>query len=138
MSESNKGSAGRGPTDELGRDMEVAAWLEAMDPASVEPNYWLRFQSRVLIDAAPELARRRLMTDLTVGEVMSSWARAVIPTAVLAAAFAGILVVRGPAQIAPAPVGVEELLLAEVEGATIPATLDDDESSMVVFASESF
>ena len=126
-------------SDELGRDMEVASWLSGADPASVEANYWLRFQSRVLKAAAPELARRRLMAELTLGDVMTSWARAVVPTAVLAAALAGFLLLRSPAAPGPTPVGVEELLLAEVEGSTIPATLELSESaSAVTFASEGF
>lgn len=139
MSKSNTGRNGSGLTDELGRDMELAALLEAVDPASVEPNYWFRFQSWVLENAAPELARRRLMAELTMSDVMSSWARAVIPTAVLAAALAGFLLLRGPSTMVPPPVGVEELLVAEVEGATIPVTLAEDEtSSAVFFATEGF
>jgi len=139
MNESKQGREVDKLTDELGRDMQIASWLEAVDPASADPNYWLRFQSWVLKNAAPELARRRLMAQLTMGDVMSSWARTVIPTAVLAAALAGMLLFRGPPVPAPVPVGVEELLIAEVEGATIPATLANPEvGSAVAFASEGF
>ena len=139
MNESKQGREGQKPTDELGRDMQIASWLEAVDPASADPNYWLRFQSWVLKNAAPELARRRLMAQLTMGDVMSSWARTVIPTAVLAAALAGMLLFRGHPVPAPVPVGVEELLVAEVEGATIPATLATAEAgSAIAFASEGF
>ncbi len=139
MNESNQGREGPELMDELGRDMEVASWLEAVDPASTDPNYWLRFQSWVLKKAAPELARRRLMRELTMGDVLSSWARIVIPTAVLAAALAGMLLFRGHAAPVPAPMGVEEVLVAEVEGATIPVTLASLEpGSAVAFASEGF
>ena len=139
MTESNRGSNGPMPTDELGRDMEVASWLESVDPASADANYWLRFQSWVMKNSAPELARRRLMTELTLGDVMTSWARAVIPTAVLAAALAGLILFRGEPAPAPMSVGVEELLIAGVEGATIPATLAADEGgSPIVFAAEGF
>ena len=54
----SEGSDGR--SDELGRDMELASALSNIDPASVDPNYWLRFQSRVLARSGAELARRRL------------------------------------------------------------------------------
>ena len=139
MTESNRGSNGPMPTDELGRDMEIASLLESVDPASADPNYWLRFQSWVLKNAAPELARRRLMTELTMGDVMTSWARTVIPTAVLAAALAGLFLFRGQAAPAPRPVGVEELLVAGVEGATIPVALSTEEAgSAIAFASEVF
>ena len=141
MTESKKGPEGPTPTDELGRDMELASWLESVDPASADPNYWLRFQSWVLKNAAPELARRRIMTELTLSDVMTSWARALIPTAVLAAALAGLILFRGEPAPAPVPmsVGVEELLVAGVEGSTIPVMLAGEEAgSPIVFAAEGF
>jgi len=131
-------NGGIGGRDELGRDMELAGLLSALDPAQQDPNYWFRFRSWVVESAGPELARRRLMAELTVVDVMSSWARAVLPTAVLAAAFAGLLLVRG-AGPAPAPIGVEEMLVSDVEGETIPAALDArGPGATVVFASEVF
>lgn len=139
MTDSTTGREGAHSGDGVERDMEVASWLEALDPATAEPNYWLRFQSWVMNNAAAELARRRLMAELTMGDVMTSWARAVIPTAVLAAALAGLLLLRAHAVPAPVPMGVEELLMAGVEGATIPVTLSSEEAGpAVVFASEGF
>ena len=134
MSESKMEQEGMRPTDELGRDMELASWLEAVDPASVDSNYWFRFQSWVLKNAAPELARRRLMAELTMGDVMTSWARTVIPTAVLAAAVAALILFRAePASLPVASVDLEELLVAEVEGLTIPATLEIEETGTTTF-----
>jgi len=125
--------------DELGRDVELGRTLELLDPASRDPNYWLRFRSWVLSSASAELARRRLMAELTMGDVMTSWARTVVPTAVLAAALAGLLLLRGPSTPGPQTVGVEELLVSEVEGETIPATLSAGEAGgSVAFASEIF
>ncbi|MEK6851948.1 MAG: CBS domain-containing protein [Candidatus Thermoplasmatota archaeon] len=72
-----------GPGDEEGRDMELASILVVVDPAKADPNYWLRFQSWVMEAAAPELARRRLMADLTVGEVMTEAVVEVRPDAPL-------------------------------------------------------
>jgi hypothetical protein len=139
MSEADKRRPVPEGTDELDREMDMASLLAALDPAAVDRQFWVRFHVRVLKDAAPELARRRLMIQLTVEDVMTSWARTVIPTAVLAAALAGLLLFRGHSAPSPALVGVEELLLAEVEGTTIPGTLAADEViAPVSFASEGF
>lgn len=130
-----------GPGDEEGRDMDLASILEAVDPAKADPNYWLRFQSWVMEAAASELARRRLMANLTMGDVMTGWARAVVPTAVLAAAVAALILVQkswsGDRQAVAA--SVEELLVAGMERATIPEALDAGEAeASVAFAAERF
>jgi len=124
--------------DELGRDMELAEALSVLDPARGDPNYWLRFRSWVMGAAARELARRRLLAQLTVGDVMQSWARTVLPTAVATALLAGILLIRGSALTAPLPIGVEELLVSEIEGETIPMMLEAEEADPFSFASEIF
>jgi len=123
---------------ELGQDEELAQALGLLDPAQQDPNYWFRFRSWVLSNAAPELARRRLMHELTVADVMSSWARAVVSTAALAAALAGLLLVRGADAPALQPIDVEELLVSEVEGETIPILLAPEANGAVAFASEIF
>ena len=128
-----------GRVDELGRDMELAETLGLLDPAHGDPNYWLRFRAWVLKNAAAELARRRLMHELTVADVMTSWARAVVPTAILAATLAGLLLMRGQSVPPAQPVGIEELLVSEVEGQTIPAALAPQETGgAVAFAAEIF
>jgi hypothetical protein len=101
----------------LGRDVEIARALSRIDPANDDPNYWLRFRSWVMTNAARELARRRMVGRVTVGDVVHSWARALVPTALLAAVVAGIVLWRSEA---PLVVSVEELLVSEVEGETIP------------------
>ena len=68
--------------------MFAAAALAVLDPASHDPNYWFRFRSWVMSGAARELSRRRLVARLTVGDVLESWARALVPTAALVAALA--------------------------------------------------
>jgi hypothetical protein len=126
-------------TDGLGRDMELAAALQSLDPASRDPNYWLRFRSLVTSGAARELARRRLMAQLTVGDVLSSWARTVVPTAVLAAAIASLLLMRASAPPTPQPMGLEELLVSDIPGETVPVLLAPESNAGVVdFASEIF
>jgi hypothetical protein len=123
---------------ELDLDDELAQALALLDPALQDPNYWFRFRSWVLTSATAELARRRLMHQLTVGDVMSSWARGVVSTAALAAALAGLLLVRGPGAPAPQPVGVEGLIVSEVEGETMPSLIPPETNGAVAFASEIF
>ena len=138
MSERWKDSGVDSP-DPLGRDVALAAALEAIDPESTDPNYWLRFRAWVLRSAAAELARRRLIAELTVGDVMTSWARAVVPTAALAAALASLMLMRGEPVPAQPLLSVEEILLADLEGPTIPAALGLSEAgSAVAFAEDTF
>ena len=129
---------GGGESDELGRDMELAEALSILDPARGDPNYWLRFRTWVMGAAARELTQRRLMAHLTVGDVMQSWARAVVPTALVTALFAGLLLIRASALNAPLPVSVEELLVSEIQGETIPAMVEADDVGAVSFAAEIF
>lgn len=126
-------------TDELGRDMMLAEALESLDPAGYDPNYWFRFHGRVMVGAGTELARRRMMANLTVAEVLVSWSRTVVPTAVLAAAVAALMLVReGPGSF-ERPVGVEELLVTDIPAEAVPAMLSVDAPvAFVTFASEIF
>jgi hypothetical protein len=80
------------------------------------------------------------MADLTVGDVLSAWARAIVPTAILAAAVAAMILVRTASTNVAERATVEDLLVAGIEDQTIPATLsgDDDGPSMVAFAGETF
>jgi hypothetical protein len=105
--------ANHGESDGLGRDMELAEAFRALDPATHDPNYWLRFRGWVMSGAAAELARRRLIARLTVGDVLSSWARTLVPTAVLAAAVAAMLLVRA-STVDQMPIALEELLVTEI------------------------
>jgi len=128
-------------TDELGQDMVLAEALQALDPASDDPNYWLRFRSWVMTEAASELARRRMVVELTVEDVLASWSRAVLPVA-MAAAVAAIAFIRSPqAEATPVAtaVGVEELLVVGVPVETQPVLLSPDAAAGVVaFASDIF
>ena len=130
--------AGSEYTDGLSQDDELSQALGLLDPVQQDPNYWFRFRTWVLSNASAELARRRLMHELTVADVMSSWARAVVSTAALAAALAGLLLVRGAGAPTLQPVGVEELLVSEVEGETIPTLLAPATNGTVAFAAEIF
>jgi hypothetical protein len=80
------------------------------------------------------------MADLTVGDMLSAWARTVVPTAVIAAVVAALVLVRAAPVAAPARATVEELLLVGVEDDAFPAALSGDEeaASAVAFAGERF
>jgi len=123
---------------EFDQDEILAQALDLLDPAQEDPNYWLRFRLWVLTSAAAELARRRLIRELTVTDVMSSWARGVVSTAALAAALAGLILVRGPGAPTPEPVGFEELIVSEVEGEALPLLVPLQTNGAVAFASEIF
>ena len=125
-------------TEGLNQEDELAQALGLLDPAQQDPSYWVRFRSWVVSNAGAELARRRLIRELTVADVMNSWARAVVSTAALVAALAGLLLVRGAGAPALQLVGVEELLVSEVEGETIPTLLAPETNGMVAFAAEIF
>jgi hypothetical protein len=123
-------------TDDLGRDRALAEALSHIDPASQDPNYWLRFRTWVMNGATLELARRRMIAQMTVGDVVQSWARALVPTALLAAVLAGIMLWKiGSVP----PITVEELLVSEIQGETIPVMASPARSfEAVTFASEAF
>lgn len=124
--------------DETG-DAQVASALAFIDPADADPSYWIRFQSRVMQSAVPELARRRLMADLGVADVVTGWARALVPTAMLAAAIAMLLLFRDapPVDVANS-LPLEDVLTAGIETQTIPEALAQGEGSATTFAVERF
>jgi hypothetical protein len=126
-------------TDELGRDMVLAETLGALDPATEDPGYWLRFRGWVLTEAAGELARRRLMAELTVADVLTSWSRAIVPTALLAAVMAGLLLMRSGSVHMLGSEAFDAPLAAELEMEIMPALIAPDAvSGIVAFASDTY
>lgn len=102
--------------------------LEILDPARRDPNYWGRFQDRVMKAAAPELARRRARGEVvTVSDLVLSWGRLLVPSALLAATVAGILMVPRPDFEPVAAMGVEEVLRALVNE-SLPDFLERDDT----------
>lgn len=128
----------------------LASAFAAVDPGGADPHYWARFHRTVLQRSLPELVRRRRESTLSLSEVVSSWARTLLPAAAAAAAVGAILISRSPAEetrtgqsfIPVAEVDVEELLVLEVEGETIPATLgaagNGRTAGSATFASDEF
>ncbi len=108
---------GDGPTGE-GDDLAV------LDPGLDDPGYWSRFLSHVMTRAADELARRRLAAEVGIADTLQSWSLTVIRAAVIAAAIAGVLLLRDRPATA---LGVEEALTVELEDRTLPDLMDQSE-----------
>ena len=118
----------KGREGDLGRDLELAEQLRVLDPSQDDPSYWFRFRGWVMKEAAGELARRRMSVDLTVEDLLESWARTVIPAA-MAAGIAAITLIRSSPDDDPKvfmAVGVEELLVREIPAQTQPVLLSPD------------
>lgn len=128
--------------DGEGVDPRLHEILTVLDPSVGDPGYWIRFEQSVLRRASAELARRRAMVDLSVSELVTSWARTVVPTALLAAAAAGIMLLQpgsvGSVDIA-SPLTIEEALAAGLESDGIPSLLTEAlPGDGVLVASESY
>lgn len=113
-------------TEGLDVDMQIHGALRAFDPGADDPGYWTRFGDVVVSGATQELARRRMLASMTVSEVLIGWARTLVPTALVAAAFAGLVLMKGAPTQGPATLGIEELLVSELQGFTIPQISSPD------------
>ncbi len=98
--------------------------LRHLDPGSRDPSFWPRFHSRVMGNAREELARRRMTADVTILDVVFAWRRALVPVALLAAAWAGILLFSHDPESPAAPVALEQALIQDLTDATIPVVLE--------------
>lgn len=102
--------------------------LDDLDPAARDPGYWRLFYGEVLARAESELARRRARHAVTVSQVVRSWAGAVVPAALAAAAAAIFL---APAQPSTRPAeerlaGVEEVLAEGPDDGSFLALVSDE------------
>ena len=95
-------------------EVEERIPLDSLDPGFHDTGFWLRFQSRVMDAAQGELARRRMVGELSVVDLVFAWRKALVPLALMAAAMAGILMVTS-AQEEPVPmVALEEVLTEDL------------------------
>ena len=98
--------------------------LAILDPGYDDPGYWSRFRSVVMARAGDELSRRRLAAGVGVSDFLQSWSPTVIRAAAIAAAIAGMLLLRDP----PATVlGVEEVLTSGFEDRALPDLMERSE-----------
>ena len=106
-------------SDEI--DVHTRTLLAVLDPERRDPGYWRRFHAWVVTAAAPELARRRRAARATVSEVVLSWWRMLVPTALVTAVLAAALLMRErPADEPVAYVDVDELLVEGIEAPEMP------------------
>lgn len=106
--------------------------LEHLDPGRSDPGYWARFQAGVMALAGPELARRRATRQPTVGDVLASWGRLLVPASVVAAAAMASLLV--PSATTPgADIAIEEALLSGFDDEPLPDVLVADQVDEVAF-----
>lgn len=117
-------------------DMEPKVPLEELDPGRDDPWYWGRTYTRIMRAAGPALARRAARARLTVGDVVASWARALVPLALTAAAVASFSLLRSPAPSGTDGVALEEVFLTPADESEAPGALDADEGVPAVFAAE--
>ncbi len=100
-------------------DIERHVPLDELDPGRRDPGYWDRFHAAVMTAAAPELARRRAL-PVTVGGVLLSWGRMIVPGAAVAAAVAAIfLVPQGEFEEPDTLYAVEDILREEADRAAL-------------------
>ena len=112
--------------------------LESLDPGSRDDTYWPRFYRSVMAAAAGELARRRVQYELTISGVVWSWARAVVPAALVAATLAGMILLRGQDLPQPLHVDLEEVLAAGLDDGALPVMLASDVSTTPARSREGF
>jgi len=115
--------------------------LDELDPARDDPGYWMRAHARIMQAVQPRL--EFLARQETMGDVLLSWGRLVVPFAGAAAAIAALVLFQpvavddlpalaGLEEWLQQPPGVEEPLPAFLHG---EVTVDRD---MVLFAMEQF
>ena len=124
--------------DSIETDAALGDVLGRLDPGRDDAGYWPRFHAAVMRAARDELARRRMLADVTVSELVASWGRTLVPAAVLAASVAVFLVTR-PSQVTTPPdqggsVALEEML----DGVEWERSAVGAGTAAVTFAAEGF
>ncbi len=105
-------------------DLSDRIMLKQLDPGDRDPGFWVRFHARVMDGSRGELARRRMEGELSIAEVVFAWRRALVPTALLAAALAGILLLsQGPPPVQSQSVALEDALVEDIGWDPIPTVL---------------
>jgi hypothetical protein len=101
--------------------------LRALDPETAEPGFWEHNHRRIMERASGRLAIRRARAE-SMGEVLMSWSRLLIPTAAMAAGVLGFFLLGSATGDDLVPLfGVEDVLHeAWVQGSTLPVVNASD------------
>jgi hypothetical protein len=106
------------------RNLDDRAPLDPLDPGSRDPGFWIRFHAAVMAQAKDELARRRMVGELTITDVVFRWRKALVPLTLVAASLAGILALDYGEPVDPlGPIALEEALVEDLNGDPIPTVL---------------
>jgi hypothetical protein len=124
-------------------DIEPKLPLELLDPGCDDPQYWERSHARIMRAAQPHLAQRAAARSETMGEILLSWSRLVVPVTMAAAAVAGLILLQPLEDESPASVaGLVEVLHQPDSGEPpLPYFLheaDVVDRDMILFAMEEF
>ena len=108
-------------------DLDDRLQLEALDPGSRDPGFWIRFHGRVMAQARDELVRRQVAGEWSIANVVFRWRKTLVPVTLLAATLAGIFVVGHEEPASPLQsIALEEALLEGWSGDPIPTVLGRD------------
>ena len=92
MPDARRHDASRGENRVKEPDAKVR--LDVLDPAADDPGYWLRFQRTIVHRAGPTMADRRRRSHVTLGSVLFTWGRMILPVAAVGAGVAAVLLAR--------------------------------------------
>ena len=110
---------------------DEALSLDVLDPGHADPQFWYRFQTRVMYLAGPELARRAVRQP-TVGDVLASWWRLLLPASVVAAAAMAIFLMPADTAVGT-DLALEEALVLGFDDEPLPAVLVSEQVDEVAF-----
>jgi len=94
--------------------------VRILDPGYRDRGYWARFRASVMTRAANELARRRGMSEVSLLELVQSWARVLLPATAVATVVGAVLLAQSRQADIPAPADPEEVLTEGLEDRTLP------------------
>ena len=108
-------------------NQEPPVVLRALDPETWDPGFWDRHHGAIMEQAAPRLAARRARSE-SMGDVLLSWSRLLVPSMAMAAGILGFLLLTpGLEEEGGVMFGVEDMLQeAWIQGSGLPVLSEMD------------